>query len=105
MQAGVNASSADSDGDGLTDAYELAALGDATADPTGIVMPTMAGQAATAVLDSDGDGLSDAWEASLGTNPLHADSDADGFGDALEVARGADPLLAHDDEDDRLEEP
>ncbi len=105
VQAGVNASSADSDGDGLTDAYELAALGDATAAPTGIVMPTMAGQAATAVLDSDGDGLSDAWEASLGTNPLHEDSDADGFGDALEVARGADPLLAHDDEDDRLEEP
>ena len=47
-------------------------------------MPTMAGQAATALLDSDEDGLSDAWESSLGTNPLHKDSDGDGFGGALE---------------------
>jgi hypothetical protein len=66
-------------------------------------MPTMAGQAATALLDSDEDGLSDAWESSLGTDPLHGDSDGDGFGDALEAARGTDPLLPDDDEDDLVD--
>jgi hypothetical protein len=103
VQAGIDAGNADSDADGLTDAYELAALGDATSAPTGVVMPTMAGQAATALLDSDEDGLSDAWESSLGTDPLHGDSDGDGFGDALEAARGTDPLLPDDDADDLVD--
>ena len=105
LQSGGDALHADSDGDGFTDAYELATLGDATFDTTGVVLPSLPGQAAVAMIDSDDDGLSDPWESTLGTNPLHEDSDEDGFGDALEVARGTDPLLPDDDDEDRPDAP
>jgi serine/threonine protein kinase len=58
---------ADSDGDGLTDSYEIN-LG---------LNPNRA--------DSDGDGLSDAEELRLNTNPLAVDTDGDGLPDGLEV--------------------
>jgi cell wall-associated NlpC family hydrolase len=105
LQTGGNALSADSDGDGFTDAYELATLGDATFATTGVVLPSMPGQAAVALIDSDDDGLSDPWESTLGTNPLHEDSDGDGLGDALEVARGSDPLVPDHDDEDRPDAP
>lgn len=64
----------DTDGDGLTDADELA-LG---TDP--------------AVGDTDVDRLGDADEVALGTDPLAADSDVDGYFDGDEVNEGSDPL-------------
>jgi cell wall-associated NlpC family hydrolase len=105
LQSGGDALHADADGDGFTDAYELATLGDATFATTGVVLPSMPGQAAVAMIDSDDDGLSDPWESSLGTNPLHEDTDGDGWGDAMEVARGTDPLVPDHDDEDRPEDP
>ncbi len=65
--------SVDTDGDGLTDAFEALA----GTDPT--------------VADTDGDGLSDGYEAIASrTDPLSADTDGDGIGDAQEVAEGTD---------------
>lgn len=67
----------DSDGDGLTDAHEVA-LG---TDPHNT--------------DSDGDGLPDGWEAAHGTNPLVGDAgddpDYDGLTNAQEYAAGTHP--------------
>jgi hypothetical protein len=63
----------DSDGDGLSDAQEIA-LGTDTANP-----------------DSDEDGLLDGAEVTAGTDPTLSDSDGDGFGDNAEVANGTDP--------------
>ncbi|MGB7980730.1 MAG: hypothetical protein WCF36_08040 [Candidatus Nanopelagicales bacterium] len=65
----------DSDGDGLTDAFEhLAGTGAARAD-------------------TDGDGLTDGFEVgSSGTDPWAIDSDLDGFTDAAELRFGSDPL-------------
>jgi len=60
----------DSDGDGLSDAFELATPG---LDPC--------------KKDSDGDGLDDRKELLLGTNPAVADTDGDGLSDGEEVAR------------------
>ncbi|MBX3001545.1 MAG: FG-GAP repeat protein, partial [Caldilineaceae bacterium] len=60
----------DSDGDGLSDAFELATPG---LDPC--------------KKDSDGDGLDDRKELRLGTNPAVADTDGDGRSDGEEVAR------------------
>jgi hypothetical protein len=72
------AEKSDSDGDGMSDAYEFKYgldaqnPGDANNDP-------------------DGDGLSNLEEARLNTNPLSGDSDNDGFPDNEEVAFGKDP--------------
>lgn len=69
-----NPVSVDSDGDGLTDAEELA-LGTNPNDP-----------------DTDGDGLGDGDEALIfGTSPLLADTDGDSFRDDEELAQGSDP--------------
>lgn len=60
---------ADSDGDGLTDAEELLLLTDA------------------ANADTDGDGLSDGVEVNLFSfSPVNADTDGDGISDAIELA-------------------
>ena len=73
---------ADTDGDGLTDAYE-ATLG---------TSPTNA--------DTDGDGLNDGLEVQIGTNPLLADTDGDGLSDGVEVnTTHTNPLLADTDGD------
>ncbi|SHI50114.1 Cadherin domain-containing protein [Rubritalea squalenifaciens DSM 18772] len=67
----------DSDGDGLTDEWEVEHFGSiAAVDGTA---------------DSDGDGLSDAEELAAGTDPNAADSDGDGYSDYLELAEGSDP--------------
>ena len=60
---------ADSDGDGLTDAEELLLMTDA------------------ANADTDGDGLSDGVEVNLFSfSPVNADTDGDGISDAIELA-------------------
>ena len=58
----------DTDGDGLTDAFEL------------LVSTTDPGEA-----DSDDDGLTDEEEIFFGTNPLNPDTDGDGLTDGEEV--------------------
>ena len=75
-------STADSDGDGLTDADEAYNRGTNPLDP-----------------DSDDDGLTDGDEVGRGTNPLDADSDDDGLSDGDEVGRGTNPLDADSDDD------
>jgi outer membrane protein OmpA-like peptidoglycan-associated protein len=73
--------SADSDGDGLSDREEKLVY---------FTNPVMA--------DSDGDGLSDREEIEIyGTQPNHLDSDSGGLRDGDEVRRGADPLDPGDD--------
>lgn len=65
--------SQDTDGDGLTDAFE-ALVG---SDPTNV--------------DTDGDGLTDGYEAMVSaTDPLSADTDGDGVPDAQELDAGTD---------------
>jgi VCBS repeat-containing protein len=69
----------DIDGDGLSDAWEIAHWGDLTTvnDPDG---------------DFDGDGLTNLEEFTLDTDPTLTDTDSDGFTDSAEVAEGTDPL-------------
>jgi Ca2+-binding RTX toxin-like protein len=62
----------DSDGDGLSDKFEL----DQRAQGAGY---------SAASADTDRDGLTDAQEAALGTNPASADTDNDGIPDGDEV--------------------
>jgi hypothetical protein len=76
----VEPAGADSDGDGLVNADELA-LG---TDPFST--------------DTDGDGLADGAEQAAGTDPLDPDSDGDGIPDGEDVASGP-RLLALDPPD------
>ncbi|MBN1494320.1 S-layer homology domain-containing protein [Candidatus Peregrinibacteria bacterium] len=69
----------DSDGDGMSDAYEYKYGFDAL-NPL------------DAALDSDGDSLSNLEEYRLKTDPLNKDTDGDGFDDNEEIAFGKDPL-------------
>ena len=86
---------ADTDGDGLTDAFELLSSDSDPDEP-----------------DTDFDDLSDAEESSLGTDPRLPDTDGDGMSDDEELLSGCNPLVpglpvgatiryVHDD-DDRL---
>lgn len=72
----------DQDGDGLTDAYEIA-NGYNPTNP-----------------DSDGDGVSDGDEINVyGTNPLSTNSDGDFIDDGYEPAMGMDPAVNDGDGD------
>lgn len=71
----------DTDGDGLSDEYELRH----GLDPESA--------------DSDKDGLDDQYEIQLGTDPLDLDTDGDGVSDYAEVKLGTDPLDAKDTPD------
>jgi streptogramin lyase len=74
--AGSSPNAADTDGDGLGDAEEVATYATDPANP-----------------DTDGDGLSDGAEVELhGTRPLDPDTDDDGMPDGFEVEVGLDPL-------------
>ncbi len=74
---------ADSDGDGCGDAWEILHGFDPYEDFDGAA-------------DFDYDDLTNAQEAALGTDPNVADSDGDGYDDGAEVAAGSDPLNAND---------
>jgi hypothetical protein len=79
--------SADSDGDGLPDDWEVAN----GLDPNDPV---------DALIDADRDGLSNLEEFQLGTDPLGPDTDGDGLLDGEEVQEhGTDPLLFDTDGD------
>jgi hypothetical protein len=76
----------DSDGDGMSDSFELAFGLDPRSDD--------------AALDRDGDGLSNLEEFRRGTRPDRADTDGDGFSDGQEaLVLGTDPLAADSDGD------
>jgi len=89
---------ADPDGDGLTNAEEIA-LGTnrlvADTDADGLLDGDEVNVHGTDPLiqDTDGDGLTDGQEVNLhGTDPLLVDTDGDGLDDGVEVAFGFDPL-------------
>jgi hypothetical protein len=87
----TDAHQADTDGDRLNDAFELARGLDPTkpdTDGDGHLDGSFAGDQ----VDLDKDGLDDALEIAMGYDPKLADSDQDGFGDALEVKAHSDPL-------------
>ena len=73
---GLTDAEKDSDGDTLSNAYELK-IGTNPADK-----------------DTDADGLNDDEEIKIGTNPLLCDTDGDGANDGTEIRIGTDPLKA-----------
>jgi hypothetical protein len=80
---GTNPLDPDSDGDGLTDGFEV----DNGFDPL------VAGEQ---TLDPDSDGLDNLGEQTAGTDPHDPDSDGDGATDGREIAVGTDPLDPQD---------
>ena len=74
--------SADSDGDGLPDAYEIA-FGDPQQNPE-ISLPMNYMEPMDASDDFDGDTLTNLEEFVLGTNPYHVNSDNDPVNDGLD---------------------
>lgn len=67
----------DTDGDGLSDSWEIAFFGDLSRDGSG---------------DFDTDNLSDLEEFEEGTNPILADSDGDTLNDDVELSGSANPF-------------
>ncbi|CAI1493846.1 putative Calcium-binding protein [Thermococcus nautili] len=80
----------DTDGDGLSDAFELAY----NETHYGIVYHLN-----PANPDSDGDGLSDGFELKFGSSPFLSDTDFDGLGDAIEAFYGTNPRSPDTDGD------
>ncbi len=88
---GLDATNPDTDGDGLTDGFELR---------HGLSAVTWDDSAA----DPDADGLSDTREQDWGTHPRDSDSDDDGLPDGAEVdVHGTDPLDPDTDSDNLLD--
>jgi hypothetical protein len=81
----------DSDGDGLTDKFEITEL-------AGWTMPNLADTDHDGVSDAsediDNDGLTNLQEQDLGTSPTNPDTDGDGAADGAEVTQGSNPLVA-----------
>ena len=107
---GTDPFAADTDGDGLTDWFEVLhgfdplAPGESQQDPDADGLDNLDEQAAGTNPfdpDTDDDGLTDAQEVdTYGTNPLAADTDGDGLSDAQEVnTYGTNPLAADTDGD------
>ncbi len=86
----------DTDGDQLTDAFELLKLGLLT-DPT--LVDTDGDGTPDQSEDLDEDTLTNLQEQTFGTDPLLADTDSDTLDDGTEIAAGTDPLLADTDSD------
>ena len=84
---GTDPLKADTDGDGLTDGFEVNKSKTdplkADSDNDGIVDSRE---------DLDGDGLNNLDEQKAGTDPLKADTDGDNYSDGVEIKAGTDPL-------------
>lgn len=92
---GTDLNKADTDGDGLPDAYELEPLG---LDPTN--SDTNGNGINDSDEDMDQDGLNNLEEYQLGTKPGYVDSDNDGLSDYEEIKQyHTDPLNADTDGD------
>jgi predicted outer membrane repeat protein len=98
-----NGQDADSDLDGVSDAWEMKWFGGLGVVTNGsdFVMGTQSFTCAEAayldlnpnVTDTDGDGLSDKYEVENGLNPVvQQDSDGDGMPDHFETAQGLNPF-------------
>ncbi len=96
VSAGLSPISADTDQDRRSDALELLQGTDPLVAEVG-PMPVPAGT--VSATDSDDDHLSDAFELARGLDPHNADSDSDGLGDAAELLMGTDPTLVDSDHD------
>jgi hypothetical protein len=117
MKYGLDPNSTDTDGDGITDGYELIVLGtnpdDADTDFDGLsdglelslgLDPNAADNPDADAddwavpddldVDSDGDGITDWGERLAHTNAHDVDTDDDGVSDGDEFAAGTDPLKA-----------
>ncbi len=89
----------DTDGDLLSDSWELANFGTLARNGTGdfdgdglIDSEEFLLGADPNSVDSDGDGISDGDEVNInGTDPLNIDTDGDGFTDGMEADDGTDP--------------
>ncbi|MER7457485.1 hypothetical protein [Micromonospora sp. NPDC126480] len=81
----------DSDGDGLTDKFEITELVGWTRPNT---PDSDQGSIADGAEDVDNDGLTNLQEQDLGTSPTNPDTDGDGLNDGAELARGTNPLVA-----------
>jgi len=102
---GTDPNNPDTDGDGFSDGVEVyfAKLG-ATFNPIGFALPDGGGQdpgcpPALRGVDSDCDGLTDCDEQIIGTNPQLADSDGDGVPDSIEWQLHTQPASQDMDED------
>lgn len=84
---GTNASLYDSDGDGYSDGYEWQNGGNPLRPDDG-----GSSNASSGAVDSDGDGMTDDDEYAWGTDPYLFDTDGDGWGDGDEVNVGSDPF-------------
>jgi hypothetical protein len=100
----------DSDGDGLSDPWEVESFGDITSqtgtgDPDGDGLNNLGEFEAKSdpnKPDTDKDGLNDREEVAAGSNPSNPDTDGDGLSDFAEVRTyGTNPSLA-DTDGDRL---
>lgn len=98
LRVGTDPGRSDTDGDGLTDTFEILDGGEphnplkADTDGDGI---------RDADEDVDGDGLTALQEQTAGTSPISADTDGDGLSDGQEVlTHKTDPREADTDHDD-----
>lgn len=99
-QLGIPRVGADTDGDGLSDHYEINYLLGLT-DPE--IADTDGDGVSDAAEDPDGDGWTNAVEHTKGTSPTESDTDHDGLRDAREGVLGSDPLRTDSDGDGWLD--
>lgn len=105
---GTNLLNADTDGDGMTDGWEVQygfnpcvaadANGDADNDGVSNLEECHHGSNPHSA-DTDGDGLSNGVEVGLGTDLTNSDTDNDGLGDSYEYDVGLDPCHPDTDRD------